>query len=270
MRDAAVFERLPGSGQSARVFLFTENTLTKTNPISSDENPRCDPPEAIALQMVFENTTVPVPRVRKIIRNGSPYSARFVMDRIVGRRLSDVWSHLSLLSKLGVAIQLRRYIRQLRAIKHPRSSIPGPILSQGVAECELPSIFGQMISSRGPFKTHDELTAFFDSRTERARAKTGVCRDYDRSARYVLTHGDINPRNLLVGDDGRLWMIDWEWSGFYPQWFEHIAMNNQTRNEECLTNKSNKHWQHIIPFVCGPGFNDLDWYYEMCFTLGDR
>ena len=40
----------------------------------------------------------------------------------------------------------------------------------------------------------------------------------------VLTHLDIHPDNVIVGDDGRVWLIDWELAGFYPQWFEYVGM----------------------------------------------
>lgn len=34
-------------------------------------------------------------------------------------------------------------------------------------------------------------------------------------ARLVLCHQDLNMRNIIVGDDGRLWQVDWTWAGFY-------------------------------------------------------
>ncbi len=37
--------------------------------------------------------------------------------------------------------------------------------------------------------------------------------------RWVFTHGDITPRNVLVGPD-RPALIDWEWAGPYPDGYE--------------------------------------------------
>lgn len=169
-------------------------------------------------------------------------------------------------------MRLRTYIRQLRSIRHTRTVIPGPIQSNGALECELPSVFGQIRSSRGPFHTPDELHEFFDERIDIARVLTTEDKasyiNYDRSAPFALIHGDINPRNILLGDDGRLWLIDWQWSGFYPAWSEHIAMNNQYENEIRLGSTVDMFWKRMIPFVCGPGFKAFDWYYGMCFTLG--
>ena len=65
--------------------------------------------------------------------------------------------------------------------------------------------------------------------------------NFDDSAPLVLTHQDLNMRNLIVGDDGRLWVIDWAWSGFYPRWFEFVAMGRQAENEERLIKKRETH-----------------------------
>jgi hypothetical protein len=43
---------------------------------------------------------------------------------------------------------------------------------------------------------------------------------------FVLTHHDLAPRNLMVDLNGKLWLLDWEYSGFYPIYFEYAAMQN--------------------------------------------
>ena len=53
-----------------------------------------------------------------------------------------------------------------------------------------------------------------------------VLEPFDNSAPLVLTHGDRNLRNIM-GDDDRLWLVDWGWSGFYPPWFEDVATRIQ-------------------------------------------
>lgn len=56
---------------------------------------------------------------------------------------------------------------------------------------------------------------------------------FDDSSLLVSVHGDLNPRNIVAGEDGRLWLqvVDWGWSGFYPPWFELVAMTNQVEDE---------------------------------------
>jgi hypothetical protein len=44
----------------------------------------------------------------------------------------------------------------------------------------------------------------------------------------VLTHHDLAPQNLAIDLNGRLWLFDWEYTGFYPIYFECAAMQNFT------------------------------------------
>ena len=63
---------------------------------------------------------------------------------------------------------------------------------------------------------------------------------FDNLEALVLTHQDIKPRNIIVGEDGRLWMIDWAWPGYYPPWFEYVAMKRQLENEGALGSDHSK------------------------------
>jgi thiamine kinase-like enzyme len=79
---------------------------------------------------------------------------------------------------------------------------------------------------------------------------------FDASYPLVLTHQDINPRNIILGDDRRLWLVDWTWSGFYPECWEGIAMAIQAGNEERVRRSVGKpgkdpSWNEIIDVVCG-------------------
>ena len=40
----------------------------------------------------------------------------------------------------------------------------------------------------------------------------------------VFTHFDLSPRNMILDERNRLWVIDLELSGFYPQWFEYVGV----------------------------------------------
>jgi len=37
-------------------------------------------------------------------------------------------------------------------------------------------------------------------------------------------HLDIKPRNLLFTKQGELWIIDWEFAGFYPESFDQFFL----------------------------------------------
>ncbi|KAH9911868.1 uncharacterized protein B0H18DRAFT_1057612 [Fomitopsis serialis] len=63
-------------------------------------------------------------------------------------------------------------------------------------------------------------------------------------------------RNIIVGDDGRLWLVDWAWAGFYPPWFEYLAMKVQTAHEERLMNRKEPFWTLMVPFICRPYYRE--------------
>ncbi|KAK0443337.1 uncharacterized protein EV420DRAFT_1649273 [Desarmillaria tabescens] len=53
----------------------------------------------------------------------------------------------------------------------------------------------------------------------------------------VFSHVDLAMRNLVVGDDGQLWLIDFGEARFYPPWFEFVNMLGDqiiaARGKEC-------------------------------------
>ena len=247
-----------------RVLQLTPSTVAK---VSQDiETNADDAPEANVLNLVFEKTKIPVPRVRRVVKQHHYFL--IVVDYVKGRTLADVWSTFSVWKKIRVAFTLRRYVRQLRRLQASPMTPPGPLSAQGPRICESP-IFGQVQSHRGPFASYAELSAFFAQRCKMGLNATKVPHDhpwreerFDDSSPLVLTHQDINPRNVIEGEDGRLWLIDYAWSGYYPPWFEYVAMHRQVEVERDLGFKD-KFWEAMVPFVCGPYFKQERWLDRM-------
>lgn len=42
----------------------------------------------------------------------------------------------------------------------------------------------------------------------------------------AFTHQDLAPRNIIVDNQGDLWLVDWGSSGWYPIYFEYVSMQN--------------------------------------------
>ncbi|KAJ3726651.1 hypothetical protein C8R42DRAFT_707559 [Lentinula raphanica] len=81
-----------------------------------------DASEANALNLVFAETNIPVPR-----------------DYIKGSTLADAWSKYSVSQKICVAFTLRRYARQLRRLKASPRTPPGPFSKDGPRICPIPA-----------------------------------------------------------------------------------------------------------------------------------
>jgi hypothetical protein len=83
---------------------------------SQDIDEDClDASEANALNLVFAETTIPAPRVRRVVNRKWDYL--IVMDYINGRTLAEVWPTFSIWQKISTAFTLRRYLQQLRRLK---------------------------------------------------------------------------------------------------------------------------------------------------------
>ena len=73
---------------------------------------------------------------------------------------------------------------------------------------------------------------------------------FDNSQSLVFCNQSLYSANFIVGDDGQLWLVEWPYAGFYPPWFEFVAMRIHAEYEEKCP-----YWDVMIPFVCG-------WYFE--------
>ncbi|GLB36840.1 putative choline/ethanolamine kinase [Lyophyllum shimeji] len=172
-------------------------------------------------------TTIPIPAVRRVL--GADQMSGIIIDYIPGRTLAHCWPALTFWQRVRIIWIIRGYIRQLRRVRPTkagsRALFPGPVANEP-EEC-----IGPMFTEygAGPFASYEELTAWFMHKLDVNRRVTKYPPEsqrmaFDSSLPLVLTHLDLHPNNVIVGDDGRVWLIDWETAGFYPQWFEYASM----------------------------------------------
>ena len=210
---------MPPNYTHASVFGLTPSTVPKASQVSEED--AADASEANALDFLSAETTIPVLRVRRIVKRG--WDFLIVTDYIPGPTLAHVWPTLSMWRKISVAFTLRRYVRQLRRLKASATTPPGPLTrsAQGARRCESPHLWSGSFSPRS-FATYSNLSAFFNDRQRMAMDAKKLPRDdpsrndlFDNSEPLVLTHQGLNLRNVIVGEDGRLWIVDWAWAGYY-------------------------------------------------------
>ncbi|KAK0452208.1 kinase-like domain-containing protein [Desarmillaria tabescens] len=218
------------------------------------------PPEALAQELVRNSTNIPVPAIRRVIPHEKG-CALIVMDYIPGVSLSAAWPRMSLWQKIRTALTVRRYVRQLRSIPHPRPGIPGPLAEGGVpVPCISPAIFSFMRPVRGPFTTTAEFLAYFNTAPKFGpglRLLPLPRKPTLTDEKLVLSHADLAPRNLIVGDDGQLWLIDFGHAGFYPIWFEYVNTSMDARLES--GREYDLAWRTLIPFICDPYYYVLEY-----------
>ncbi|KAI1430282.1 kinase-like domain-containing protein [Xylaria sp. FL1777] len=195
--------------------------------------------EGATMKYLAEKTSLPVPEVYcSFLHKNRAY---IVMERIQGDQLPKAWRSMSEESRNGVFAQLRAMFQELRSLKPP----PGT----GVESCVGGSLYDSRIPRGnprfGPFKTmqdfhfwlrHDlkpedienrERDQDWDDLIEMMRLQDGPWPP------PTFAHGDLNPFNVLVRDGKVVGLIDWEFSGWYPHYWEYMAAlcGNVTRKE---------------------------------------
>ncbi|KAF8846930.1 kinase-like protein [Acephala macrosclerotiorum] len=149
---------------------------------------------------------VRVPAAKRAVTfNGDTY---LIMERIDGVTLEEAWPKLGWFTTVKLALQLRWVVRLLRS---STSSIADPC----------PAVITSFIQ----FWTR--FTSF------RQAMKTAIQDPVPPTTfipatpnTLVFTHHDLAPRNLLLDRLGQLWVLDWDYAGWYPRYFEYAAMQN--------------------------------------------
>ncbi|CAL1700404.1 unnamed protein product [Somion occarium] len=226
--------------------------------------------EPQTMQVVRDQTTIPVPEVLRVVKN-----KRYIyllMEHIPGRTLEECWDELSLWRKIWIAWKLRSYIRQLRRIRLPQidAQVPGPLTEDlsHPKQCANP-IFGEY--EVGPFPSFSSMVRWFNERLVVAYRFDPVPNEQPEPLKargpLVLTHGDLVPRNIILGDDGRLWIIDWGSSGVYPIWFEYAAMMRSANRPYNGLKRASLSWFRIIRFATGAYDTEYEFTERIAFAV---
>ncbi|KAJ6184666.1 hypothetical protein N7519_005967 [Penicillium mononematosum] len=184
---------------------------------------------------------VPAPRLYAMYRDAGDFF--LVMQRAPGVRLDSIWSSLTESDKDDIVAKIRTAVDTLRQAKSPwpddfYGSLDGGSCHYHLFWCRKGS--GKHL---GPF--HGEA-AFAAGLAENHRAATESDGRPDYKTRFfelalprllkghrpTLTHGDLQPKNIVVAERGRnsrgersfdVTLVDWEASGWYPDFWEYTS-----------------------------------------------
>ena len=183
--------------------------------------------DTVKAMEVAHQLGIRAPCIRRVITHqGSAYC---VMDRIHGTTLEDVWTKLGWIRTVRLALQLRRFISLLRSVT---SSTAGSLATGECRSFWLQDRYGLPARARP-----EDLASFlqfwtgFTSIRQAIKAAAYVSVDPKRGTplipkSFVFTHHDLAPRNILLASSGQLWLLDWDYAGFYPISFEYASMQN--------------------------------------------
>lgn len=203
-----------GDPVMSHVWLWNETTVVKLiSPASLAE--------AAMMSLVRERTSIPVPRVLKSFVQPKDDFAIIFMERVNGQPLDQAWAECTQPERENIISQLQNYFQELRRVEGTFiGSVDGSVCND--------QIFGNRQSKYGPYA--DER-AFRDGIASSLRAcdagptftevVIGFLEAIPQHKRIVLTHGDLVPRNILVRGGNVVGIVDWEMSGYFPEYWEY-------------------------------------------------
>ncbi|KAK0183878.1 hypothetical protein F5146DRAFT_1146474 [Armillaria mellea] len=204
-----------------------------------DGTPAGWPLEALAQDLIHNRTNIPMPPIRWVLYLDES-ACILVMDYIPGITLGEAWPTMRIWHKLRTALTLQSYGEK-----------PG--------RCYASRIFGPMHPSKGPFATSEEFIELFNNGMDKAVhahlcVHKGPLKD---DGTLIYSHVDLAPRNLILGEDRQLWLIDFTTAGFYPRWFEYVNMMMDARLERGKAYDAM--WWASILFIADPFLGIYDW-----------
>ncbi|KAL2126665.1 hypothetical protein VTI74DRAFT_435 [Chaetomium olivicolor] len=209
-------------GTNSRVIAISDSCFTKRYDEQDVEDTKCAMLKAEALG-------VSIPKLKRVIRRGEVFE--FVQARVHGQDLMTIWSRISLLSTIRLAFQLRGMVRRMRTATSPTAGAlgTGRCLSFWLEDdqCGIPQHASPVVISSIVNFWHN----YVSFRREKSKTPEEHCDTCLRPTlpekEFVFTHHDLAPRNIMLeSGTGRLWLVDWDYGGFYPRSFEHAAMHN--------------------------------------------
>ncbi|KAF2217598.1 hypothetical protein CERZMDRAFT_55043 [Cercospora zeae-maydis SCOH1-5] len=157
-------------------------------------------------------------------RPSKPIAVAMVSERASGARLSEIWKDLDSTTQESIKGQLREQLANMRACT---SKTIGRL-----SDTPTYNIYDRLATTRcGPFSDEQAFDEWCLTRVpvglwglQRKRWARWLEKERRKprnNTKFVLTHGDLTPRNIIV-DNGRVTgIIDWERSGFFPEYAEY-------------------------------------------------
>lgn len=183
---------------------------------------------------------------------------------IEGVDLETAWPQLRNGDKQFISTQINTLLTKLRLLPFADNTPVGGVGGQGCRDVRRTILLNT--------KTITNDTDFKDWIFSRSRTASPLYTQFLRSliptsqVKCVFTHGDIRPANIMVRkeDDGS-WqvaaIIDWEASGFYPEYWECVKATND------LTLRDNFDWYEYLPELASPRRYPVEWLVD---RLWDR
>ncbi|KJZ69840.1 hypothetical protein HIM_10768 [Hirsutella minnesotensis 3608] len=203
----------------------------------------------------------PAPKPHGLIRLG--VHCFLFTSYIAGINLEKAWPQLDCSQKQDISHQLDVLLSELRTLPVPENASIGDVAGGGCRDLRR----SQRVSTEPITSVRSFEDFIFSGSNTSSPLYIGLLRDLmPQSTKIVLTHGDLRPANIMLRTerDG-VWsvaaIIDWESSGFYPEYWEAVKATN------LLTPRDYFDWYKYIPPSIAPRQYPIQWLVD---RLWDR
>ncbi|KAJ5611502.1 hypothetical protein N7528_008607 [Penicillium herquei] len=186
------------------------------------------------LQYLAEHVPeLPIPKPHGVIRLGD-VSAMF-MSYVPGINLEQVWSLLSHEGKLSIQKQLDEIFSSVRSLRQEDGSELGGVCGDGVKDYRIMNglAYKSGVTTARAFEELQFSAKHCASPYYFKLLRSFLEEDNKSLQGSVFTHADLKKSNIMVQQDSEnpgfyvvTGIIDWEDSGFYPEYYESTTLSD--------------------------------------------
>lgn len=168
-------------------------------------------------QQLAESLGLPVPHIHCIEPLEDGYS--ITMDYVPGERLDKVWETMSLDEKHSLCAQLKTVLTTMHACTDNPTGTIGSCDGTMVQDLRRYSTYtSEALPDEAAFNAF--LLDLIKATPQPLAAELG--RRLSTDHQIVFTHADLAQHNIIMQDKKLAAIIDWQFSGWYPEWWEYI------------------------------------------------
>ncbi|RVD85661.1 uncharacterized protein DFL_003974 [Arthrobotrys flagrans] len=173
---------------------------------------------------------VRTPAIERLLENTGKSGFECVQEYVPGTNLEELFPNIDLQETIRLAFQLRGMLK----IMHQKTN--DRLGSCHSLECR--SYWFESELGLPPACTAEDIAKVVNFWHNYKHDGTEAKKPFEELERcctagpaaldcpLVFTHHDLAPRNMIVDPKGDLWLIDWDYAGWYPAYFDRASMDH--------------------------------------------
>ncbi|KFA52012.1 hypothetical protein S40293_10286 [Stachybotrys chartarum IBT 40293] len=172
------------------------------------------------MEFVAQHTSVPIPKIYEIYEYDQ--GAHLVMQEVPGGNIKLCYGGMTPEQIKTFGRELADCLLQLRALSPPSPGFIGSVRQESNIDH---SLSGKPF---GPFSSIADFHTYLRRGRPLAHleGELDVVRTHSTPEKYSVkfSHAELNPNNIMVKDGHITAVIDWEFAGWYPEYWDYCKM----------------------------------------------